>query len=640
MIRRFPAGAELAAGGGVHFRVWAPTRRRVDLVLEDGDGAHPLAAEGNGYFSGLVGDARAGTRYRYRVDGGESYPDPASRYQPDGPHGPSEVVDPRFAWTDDAWHGPSLEGAVLYELHVGTFTPEGTWAAAQSQLEALAELGITVIEMMPVAEFAGRFGWGYDGVAPYAPTRLYGTPDDLRRFVNQAHLLGMGVILDVVYNHLGPDGNYLGKYSDTYFSRRHRTEWGEAFNFDDDGSEAVRDFITANARYWAAEYHIDGLRLDATQSIFDDSARHILDDIRDAMRTGASGRRTLVVGENEPQESALLRVRGGRGATVDALWNDDFHHAAKVALTGRDEAYYTDYRGHAQEFVSAAKYGFLYQGQFYRWQQKRRGTSTRGVGAPHFVHFLDNHDQTANSATGRRVHQLTSASRWRAMTALLLLGPQTPMLFQGQEFAASAPFLYFADHHAELAQRVRDGRGEFLAQFPSVAEPEMRTRLADPGDERTFAACKLDPREREAHAEAVALHRDLLQLRREDPVISRQAADGLDGAVLGDSAFLLRWFSPGGDADRLLLVNLGSSLRFARASEPLLAPPTGGQWQLRWTSENPRYGGAGTAPLERERRMQGERRPDDRSTTPLKPQPIWHIPAECAVLLEPVPSPA
>lgn len=632
--RRLPVGAEPVAGGGVHFRVWAPRCRRVEVVLGEGPSV-ALAAEAGGYFSGLAHQARAGSRYRYRLDGADTVPDPASRCQPEGPHGPSEVVDPEYPWTDAAWQGPSLDGAVVYEMHVGTFTPSGTWQAAAEELEALAELGVTLVEVMPVAEFPGRFGWGYDGVDLFAPTRLYGSPADFRAFVDRAHGLGLGVLLDVVYNHLGPDGNYLPKLSDTYFSRRHRTEWGDAFNFDDDGCAAVRELITCNAHYWAREFHVDGLRLDATQSMFDESPRHILHDIREALRAGAAGRRTIVIGENEPQDSRLLRAGEGGGSAVDALWNDDFHHAAAVALTGRDEAYYTDYAGRAQEFVSAAKHGFLYQGQWYRWQQKRRGTPTRGIPARRFVHYLDNHDQVANSATGRRIHQLTSPSRYRAMTALLLLGPQTPMLFQGQEFAASAPFLYFADHHAELAALVRTGRGEFLGQFPSIAQPEVRARLHDPGDAATFEQCRLDHGERTRHAEAVALHRDLLRIRREDAVIRLQARDGIDGAVLGDDAFVLRWLTPEGDADRLLVVNLGRALRLSRPSEPLLAAPPGCAWHVAWTSEDPRYGGMGTAPLERERRMQGESPGSSGHPSVLRPEPVWHVPGECTVLLTP-----
>jgi maltooligosyltrehalose trehalohydrolase len=641
--RRLPIGAECSSDDAVHFRVWAPRRERVEVVLEraaprTGNGAPTaveLSAEPGGYFSGIATGARAGTLYRYRLDSGDAFPDPASRFQPDGPHGPSQVVDPgTFEWTDAKWRGPTLEHTVLYELHVGTFTHEGTWAAAAEQLPELAATGITCLEIMPVAEFPGRFGWGYDGVDLYAPTRLYGDPDAFRRFVNVAHSVGLGVILDVVYNHVGPDGNYLKEFSDHYFSRKHKTEWGEAFNFDAEHSAAVREFITGNACYWTDEFHIDGLRIDATQSIFDDSPQHILTEIADAMRAAAGGRSILLVGENEPQKVPLLQAKAEGGCGLDALWNDDFHHAAVVALTGKTDAYYSDYRGTPQEFVSGAKYSFLYQGQYYRWQQQRRGTPTFGISPARFVNFIQNHDQLANSAVGARTTSVTSPGRHRAMTALLLLGPQTPMLFQGQEFSASTPFLYFADHNPELAKSVRKGRGDFLGQFPNVAVDEVRSHLPDPADPATFERCKLDRSERERHTEAFALHRDLLRLRRDDPVIREQGAHGIDGAVLGHDAFALRFFGSGGD-DRLLVVNFGRALRLDPAPEPLLAPPLRAEWAVAWTSDATRYGGTGTPRLEADRVMQGERTDSGTVVDSLKPEPVWHVPGECAVLLAP-----
>jgi maltooligosyltrehalose trehalohydrolase len=613
LSRRLPVGAEvLPRGGGVHFRVWAPRRQRIEVVVE-GVGASgsfglgresvfELEREEGGYFSAHVEAAGDGTLYRFRLDGGDYlYPDPATRFQPEGPHGASRVVDPsRFRWTDDSWQGASLKGRVVYELHVGAFTREGTLAAAARELKELASLGVTCVELMPVAEFPGRFGWGYDGVCLYAPTRLYGEPDDLRRFVNEAHRLGVAVILDVVYNHLGPDGNYLGQFSEHYVTELHRTEWGDALNFDGRHSAPVREFFLSNARHWVEEYHFDGLRLDATQSIRDDSGEHFLAALTREVRAAARGRETIVVGENEPQDTRMLlsHERGGYG--LDGLWNDDFHHAALVALNGRSEAYYSDYRGTPQEFVSSAKYGFLYQGQRYKWQRRRRGTPTFGLAPQVFVNFIENHDQVANSARGARVHKLTSPARLRALTALLLLAPGTPMLFMGQEFASSAPFCYFADHEPELAGKVRRGRAEFLAQFRSVATRDTRTRLVDPGDAATFERCKLDFSERETHREVYELHRDLLRLRREDAVFSAQEPRGVDGAILSADAFVLRFFGreeTEGD-DRLLVVNLGSDLGLNPAPEPLLAPPAGKVWATVWSSEDYRYGGTGTPPLE------------------------------------------
>jgi maltooligosyltrehalose trehalohydrolase len=499
-------------------------------------------------------------------------------------------------------------------MHLGTFTPTGTWEAASRELPALAELGVTVLEIMPIADFPGRFGWGYDGVDLFAPTRLYGTPDDCRRFVDRAHALGLGVILDVVYNHLGPDGNYLAQFSPEYFSTRYSTDWGQAINYDDAHAGPVREFFIANAGYWIEEFHFDGLRLDATQNIYDTSAEHILTAIARRVRQAAGGRATLLVAENEPQHTRLVRPpeRGGYG--LDMLWNDDFHHSAMVALTGRTEAYYSDYRGTPQEFISALKWGYLYQGQWYKWQKQRRGTPGLDLTPAAFVTYVQNHDQIANSGRGLRAHLLTSPGRYKALTAVMLLGPGTPMLFQGQEFAATSPFFYFADFPEALAGLTRQGRTAFLSQFPSLAQPDMQACLPDPGDPATFVRSQLDLAERQRHAEMYALHRDLLQLRRIEPVFRAQRRGGMDGAVLAPEAFVLRFFGADGD-DRLLLANFGRDLQYNPAPEPLLAPPQGMLWQVLWSSEDPRYGGCGMAPLEDEEN--------------------WHIPGHAAVVLQP-----
>jgi maltooligosyltrehalose trehalohydrolase len=575
---------------GVHFRVWAPRRKRVDVIV-DGRPT-PLAPEADGYFGALVPGVREGATYRFQLDGYGLYPDPASRRQPEGPHGPSQVVDPsRFRWTDAAWPGITLRGQVFYELHVGTFTREGTWKAAAAALEHLRGV-CTVIEMMPVAEFSGEFGWGYDGVDLFAPSHLYGTPDDLRAFVDRAHGLGFGVVLDVVYNHLGPDGNYLAEFSDTYFTDRHKTAWGAAINFDGPGSHAVREFFLANVDHWIDEYRFDGLRLDATDSIFDASRPHILEEIGRRVRLAARGRGAIVVAENEAQESRLIQpaVDGGHG--LDGVWNDDLHHSARVALTGQAEAYFTDYRGAPQEFVSAAKRGYLFQGQRYAWQETRRGTPTRRTAPEQFVSYLENHDQVANTGTGKRLHAIVHPGRLRALTAFVLLGPATPLLFQGQEFASSAPFLYFAHHTGDLAAAVKKGRAEFLRQFPSAAAAEG-DRADDPADPAVFARCKLDPTERGRGGAWLALHRDLFELRRTDPTVRSQGRHGVDGAVLSEAAFVIRLFGERADEDRLLLVNLGPDRLLRHAPEPLLAPPDHNPWSVLWSSEATRYGGDG-----------------------------------------------
>ena len=621
-FRRLPVGAELLAAGGAHFRVWAPACRKVEVMLQaQSKGANdhlsakitqPLEAEPDGYYSGIVAAAAAGDRYWYRLDGRpELLADPVSRFQPEGPDGPSEIIDSQaFSWSDANWPGVGLAGQVLYEMHVGTFTRAGTWQAAAEQLSVLAADGMTVVALMPVADFRGTFGWGYDGVNQFAPTRLYGRPDDFRRFVDRAHAVGLGVILDVVYNHLGPGGEFLKRFSPHYFTDRYKNEWGEAINFDGPQSEDVREYFVANAGYWVEEYHIDGLRIDATQQVFDSSPRHVLGEISCRVHEAAGRRKTLIVGENEPQNAAMLELGKEQRCGIDALWNDDFHHAAMVALTGRNEAYYSDYRGQSQEFVSAAKWGYLYQGQRYKWQGKRRGTPALHLKPAVFVNYLQNHDQIANSGRGQRLHELTSPGRARAMTALWLLMPQTPMFFQGQEFAASSPFLYFADRQSD-AEVVAQGRAEFLAQFRSLALPEMQARLPSPTARESFERAKLDFSDRQRHAELYALHRDLLKLRREDPAFSAQRHRGLDGAVLGEHALVLRFFADEGD--RLLLVNLGLALHLDPAPEPLLAPPLQARWELLWSSENFHYGGTSTPPLDTDEN--------------------WRIPGEAAVVL-------
>jgi maltooligosyltrehalose trehalohydrolase len=611
--RRHPVGAEVRPGG-VHFRVWAPRRKSVEVVFEQSGGRNrivPLSPEPGGYYSSLVPEAAAGALYRFRLDSGDSFPDPASRFQPQGPHGPSEVIDAAsFSWTDQRWRGLSLRGQVIYEMHIGTFTREGTFEAARRELPELAELGITAVEVMPIADFPGRFGWGYDGVGLFAPVAIYGRPDNFRRFVDDAHRAGIGVLLDVVYNHVGPDGNYLKQFSEDYFTDRYECAWGEAINYDGENSGPVRERVITNARYWIEEFHIDGLRLDATDQIFDSSPEHILCALATAAREGAGSRGIVIFAENEAQETKLARPRGLGGYGLDGLWNDDFHHAVRVAVTGESEAYYSDFRGKPQELVSASKYGFLFQGQRYKWQKKPRGTPALDLDPARFVNYIQNHDQIPNTGTGERLDRLTSPGRYRAVTAFLLLGPGTPLLFQGQEFAASSPFYFFADNNPELRPLVRKGRLKFLSQFPRLAQPEMQARQIDPADPASFDQSKLDLCEREGHRAIYDMHRDLLRLRREDAVIRLQKR--LDGAVLAEEAFVLRYFGEPG-ASRLLLVNLGADLHLDPAPEPLLAPPEDRNWELLWSSEDPRYGGCGTPPV------YGEEN--------------WRIPGHAAVLL-------
>ncbi|STX51531.1 Malto-oligosyltrehalose trehalohydrolase [Legionella busanensis] len=612
--RRMPIGAEFI-NKGVHFRVWAPKRNKISLILNNNkDHSLQLTSEGNGYFSIFTNEAKEGDLYGFQLDKDTKiYPDPASKYQPKGPHNASEIVNPKkFKWTDQRWRGVKKEDAIIYEMHIGTFTQEGTFLSAANHLEYLADLGITVIEMMPIAEFAGEFGWGYDGVDLFAPMHTYGKPDDLRYFINRAHELNISVILDVVYNHLGPDGNYLRQFSDGYFSNKYSTDWGEAINFDEDAAE-VREYFLANAKYWIDEFHFDGLRIDASQNIYDTSKIHILQEINVVIRQTAPKRFIYLIAENEPQDTDYLRAIAQGGLGFDALWNDDFHHTAQVLLTGKREAYYTDYTGCPQEFISVIKYGFLYQGQWYKWQKKTRGKPTFDLAPTCFIHFLENHDQIANSVYGKRIHKKTNPSSLRAMTAYLLLSPQTPLLFQGQEFATSSPFNYFADHKPEIAKKVYQGRLEFFRQFPSVRTPEVRASLPNPIVKETFINSKLDLSEREKNATWYQLHKDLIALRKSDKVFNSHTTKQIDGAVLSPQAFVIRFFSSEGD--RLMIINLGTDLNLDPAPEPLLAPPIHCYWELYWSSEDPKYGGHGTI------------RPNIKDN--------WYIPGFCTMILKP-----
>jgi maltooligosyltrehalose trehalohydrolase len=596
---------------GTRFGLWAPGKTSA-IVEIDGVGAFRLEALNDGYFAGVVPDVGPGTRYWFRLDGGERLPDLASRCQPEGNDGPSMIVDPSFDWTDASWGGIDRRDQVLYELHIGTFSAEGTWRAAMARLQHLRDLGVTVVQIMPVSTFKGRFGWGYDPTLLYAPYAPYGSPTDMRAFVDAAHAMGIGVILDVVYNHVGTGDRYRA-YSKQFFADSHDGEWGASFNYDGEGSQAVRALIVGNAVYWIENFHLDGLRIDAAQALLDTSAEHILAEITHAVRQAAAPRSVYIVVENQPQERRMVDAPDVGGHGVDAMVSDDFQHAVRVAVTGHRDFYYRDYLGTPQELVSALKYGFLYQGQRSDMRDAAYGTDNLDTPAEHFVHFLENHDQVANSARGFRLGTLASPARVRAVTSLLLLGPQTPCLFQGQEFGASTPFLYFSGLEGEDAEAVAEGRRQSLKDFRGVADPAMQARLPDPSDLATFEASKLDWSECARQTGMLALHRDLLALRRSDPAFSQNTQRRIDGAVLGESALLIRYITPQASEQRLLLVNLGKDLPVGVVAEPLLAPPTGHRWQVCWSSEHPDYNGAGRPPVDPER--------------------YWTLPGDCAVVL-------
>jgi maltooligosyltrehalose trehalohydrolase len=584
--------------GAAHFRVWAPDAARIDVVLERPERRVAMSRQADGFHAADIPGIGAGTLYRYTVDGRGPFPDPASRYQPNGPHGASMVVDAAaYAWRDAGWTGPRLEGQVIYELHVGAFTREGTFDAAAEKLGYLRDVGVTLVEVMPIAEFPGRFNWGYDGVAPFAPYHGYGDYEAFKRFVDTAHHRGIAVILDVVYNHVGPDGAFQREFSAHYFTDRYDNEWGDAINFDGPHSAPVRAFFVGNGCYWIREFHLDGLRLDATQSIHDASERHVLAELSERARAAAGERSILLVAENEPQDVRCVADVASGGFGLDAMWDDDYHHAARVALTGSRDGYLHDYEGSPQEFVSSIKRGFLYQGQPYRWQRGRRGTRVCDEPAAAFVHFIQNHDQVANTLRGDRCSTTGSPALLRALTAVTLLGPQTPMLFMGQEIGASESFPFFADHEPALARRVRDGRREFLRQFRAYAGDAAQAAVPDPSDARTFDSAKLDVGDHCADRPMYRLHRDLLRLRRSEPGIAAQSRQSIDGAVLSQRAFALRWTGPG--RELLLVVNFGVEHVTIAGSEPLLACARDERWNVLWSSEHPAYGGCGiTSPYD------------------------------------------
>ncbi len=601
--------------GATRFRVWAPEARKVTVHVE-APAALTFALEpaADGYFVGETPLVQPGALYKYSLDDEGRWPDPCSRYQPHGPHGPSAVTDvSSYRWHDHDWRGATLERQVIYELHIGAFTREGTFAAAIERLGHLHDLGVTMLELLPVAECPGRWNWGYDGVQFFAPFHAYGAPDDLKRFIDAAHAHGLAVILDVVYNHLGPDGNYLARLSPHYFSSEYRTEWGAALNFDGPYRHGARDFVINNAKYWLREFHFDGFRLDATQSMFDKGELHVIAQLITECRAETE-RAIVFIAENETQRGEQLLPAAEGGFGLDGMWNDDFHHAARVALTGSRDGYFRDYTGRAQELLSALKHGFLYQGQYHVGQQRHRGSPLHGAPRHACVHFLQNHDQVGNTAIGDRLHTFTSPSGYRAATAMLLLGPQTPLLFMGQEFSASNRFMFFADHHAELNQLVHAGRREFLTQFEAYASESMQAAIPNPAAEQTFLDSKLNWDQAGTHTDALALHKDLLRIRRDDPVVSQAQSLRIDGSTLSEYAFVLRWFTQDGN-DRLLLVSFDREQQLDAAAEPLLAPPHNKRWQLMWASETPCYGGLGVI-------------------HPIANDGHWRIPGECAVLFQ------
>jgi maltooligosyltrehalose trehalohydrolase len=513
VIDSLPAlGARALPGGGCRFDVWAPGARSVAVELLDPHASAELAPYGDGYFGAAFSDVDPGRCYRYRLDGGEPLADPASALQPGGVHGPSAVVDPAFPWTDGAWHGVPLRGLVLYELHVGTFTPEGTFDAVIPRLPELAELGVTAIEIMPVSQFSGGRNWGYDGVFPYAVQDTYGGPDGLKRLVDACHAAGLAVVLDVVYNHLGPEGNVLPTYGPV-FTDRYRTPWGQAINLDDRGSDGVRALLLGSALRWLDEFHIDGLRLDAVDQLADLSAVHFLAELADRTRALEEriGRRLHLIAESDLNDPRMVVPRAAGGLGMDAQWSGDLHHALHVLLTGEEDGYYADFGGTAP-LAKAYREPFVYDGAHSVHRGRRHGAPARGIDGSRFVVFTQTHDQVGNRMQGDRLVHTAGIERAKLAAGAVLLAPYLPLLFMGEEYAEPAPFLYFTSHEdPELADAVRRGRAEEFAAFRWSGEPP------DPQAEDTFRRSTLGWEKRASmpHAGVLALYRELLRLRSE-----------------------------------------------------------------------------------------------------------------------------
>ena len=536
-----PSLGALPTKGATTFRVWAPDHRELELVINDGT-PRRLVRDPEGYWSGTFDDVHAGDLYTYRVDGRPPLPDPASRFQPQGVHGPSQVIDPStFPWTDDGWQAPPIERLVFYELHVGTFTPEGTFRAAIDRLPYLADLGVTAIELMPVADFPGDRNWGYDGVALFAPARCYGTPDDLRAFIDAAHRRRLAVVLDVVYNHFGPDGAYAMAFSEYYLTDRHESPWGRGVNVDGPHSRHVRRFFIENARHWVHEYHVDGLRLDATHAIQDEGTPHFLAELTASVR--ASARRPItIVAEDHRNLASMLQPVDQGGWGLDAVWADDLHHELRVHVAGDHDSYYRDFTGTTDDIARTLRQGWFFTGQMSEHLGCLRGTDPSPLDLARFIVCIQNHDQIGNRADGARLNHQVDAAVFRTLSVLLLLAPQTPLLFMGQEWAAASPFLFFTDHHEELGREVTRGRRREFAAFAAFREAIADAIVPDPQDAGTFEASRLnwDERGRPEHGAVLHLYQRTLALRRDLALYDRRLRQACDASALDDDTISMR----------------------------------------------------------------------------------------------------
>jgi malto-oligosyltrehalose trehalohydrolase len=547
-------------GEGVLFRLWAPHHDKIGLKIRGRETSHSMCAEDGGWHELFVGDVAAGALYQFELPDGTACPDPASRYQPFDAHGPSEVIDPRaYRWAQPDWGGRPWEECVLYELHVGAFTVEGTFRAAINRLDDLADLGVTAIELMPVGDFPGDRNWGYDGVLPFAPDSSYGRPEDLKALIDAAHARGVMVFLDVVYNHFGPDGNYLPSYA-PLFTDNHKTPWGPAVNFDSHGSEAVREFVIQNAIYWIEEFFLDGLRLDAVHAMPDESVPHILEELAFRVRAAGRGRKVHLILENEENDaSRLRRDASGHPAEYTAQWNDDIHHVLHAAATGEREGYYVEYADKTDLLGRALAEGFAFQGQMMSYRGRPRGEPSGSLPPTAFVSFVQNHDQIGNRAFGDRIATIASPKAVRAVAAIYLLAPQIPMMFMGEEWAASQPFPFFCDFPPELAEAVRTGRRREFAAFAQFQEAAAREDIPDPTARKTFLSAKLRWEDAvcDFHAERRDWCRRIIALRRAEVVPRLRGIGGRSSRyeIIDDRAVLVRW-TMGDGAQLSLAANL------------------------------------------------------------------------------------
>ncbi len=555
-------GPQIRRGGTVRFRLWAPACETVWLEILSEPAVRPMARCADGWHE-VIAPAAPGEKYRFVLPGGMRVPDPASRYQPDDVHGPSELIDvSQSAWSDAAWTGRPWEETVLYELHIGAFTPEGTFRAAIRKLDHLAHLGITAIEVMPVADFPGKRNWGYDGVLPYAPDSSYGRPEDFRALIEAAHARGMMVFLDVVYNHFGPEGNYLSLYAPAFFTDRYVTPWGPALNFDGPHSRAVREFVIENALYWIQQFHLDGLRLDAVHAIFDNSRPHIAEELSQRVRAAVPDRHVYLVLENERNDVRFLqREAAGRPKFCTAQWNDDVHHVLHTAITGEASGYYVDFRGDSQKLGRALAEGFAFQGELSPYAGGPRGTKASFLSPEAFIAFLQNHDQIGNRAFGDRIHATASCDAVRAAACVYLLLPQIPLVFMGEEWSASGPFPFFCDFGPDLGDAVREGRRNEFSRFPEFQDPAARARIPDPQSETTFDSAKLGWEEIEepSHRGWLDWYKRVLDTRGRwiTPLIGRIEHGGVF-RVLGPEAVEVRWRLRDG-VELVLSANLSSA---------------------------------------------------------------------------------